>query len=224
MTNSCPESSPTHSHLLKPCMRKQSFSKQNLLFCKIHYRSVGKNSGLPFEANWLVSFPKQSWSSSEVICWPISQPNSLEIHPVKFLWQLGSFFQKSHVMHSHLTSRLPSAYEMHYDAISTRYIQHMLLYKTCIYNNIIKAHKACYAHSPSITPKISSQGLINKHEQFYLNYSPEHIFLKKYFLNTIHMNSKTLELLFTTTFSTSVPPCEPEIQWLFRPFAYHNII
>ena len=109
---------------------------------------------------------------------------------MKFLSQPGFFFQKSHVMHSHLTSRLPSAYEMHYDAISTQYIQHMLLYKTCIYHNIIKAHKACYAHSSSITPKISSQGLINKHEQFYLNYSPEHIFLTKYFLNTIHVNIK----------------------------------
>ena len=68
--------------------------------------------GLPSEANWLVSFPKQSWSSSEMICWPISQPNSPEYHLVKFLSQpCPLFLQKNHVMHSHLTSRLPSAYE-----------------------------------------------------------------------------------------------------------------
>ena len=113
---------------------------------------------------------------------------------------------------------------MHYDAISTQYIQHMLLYKTCIYNNIIKAHETCYAHSPSITPKISSHGLINKHEQFYLNYSPEHIFLQNYFVNTIHMNNETLELLFTANHPTSVPHCEPEIHGHFRPYTHHNTI
>ena len=90
----CLESSPTPSHLPKPCMRKISFSKQNLLFLKINYRSVGKNMGLPSEVNWLVSFSKQSWSSSEMICWPISQPNSLENHPVKYLSQPCSFFRK----------------------------------------------------------------------------------------------------------------------------------
>ena len=110
MITPCHESSPTHLHLPKPCMRKQSFSKQNLLFSKIYYRSVGKNMGLPSEANWLVSFPKLSWSSSEMICWPISQPNSLEYHPVKFLSQPCPFLQKScHALTP--TSRLPRAYE-----------------------------------------------------------------------------------------------------------------
>ena len=75
----------------------------------------------------------------------------------------------------------------------------MLIYKTCIYSNIIKAHKTCYAHSPSITPKISSYGLINKYEQFDLNYSTNHIISQKYFMNTIHMNNKTIGLLFTAT-------------------------
>ena len=119
----CFESSPTLSHLPKPCMRKISFSKQNLLFLKINYRSVGKNMGLPSEANWLVSFPKQSWSSSEIICWPISQPNSSENHPVKFLSQPCSFFRKF-MSCTHLNSRLPSAYEMHY-AISIIFIQYI---------------------------------------------------------------------------------------------------
>ena len=61
---------------------------------------------------------------------------------------------------------------------------------TCIYTNIIKSHKACYANSQSITPKISSHGIINKHEQFNLNHSTKHIFTQKYFVNTIHVNGK----------------------------------
>ena len=148
MTNPYPDSSSTHSHSPRPCMRKISLSKQNLLFSKIHYRSVGKKTGLPSEANVLENFPKQSWSSSEMICCTVSQPHSLNIHPVKFPSQNMFVFLKTRFMHSHLTSRLPSPYGMHYDAISTQCIQHMLLYKTCKYNNITKAHKACYAHSP----------------------------------------------------------------------------
>ena len=100
----------------------------------------------------------------------------------------------------------------------------MLIYKTCIYINIIKAHKTCYAHSPSITPKISSHGLINKYEQFNLNYSTKPIFSQKYFMNTIHVSSETLALLFTATLSTSVPLCEPEIHGHFRPHTHHNTI
>ena len=100
----------------------------------------------------------------------------------------------------------------------------MPIYKTCIYINIIKAHRTCYTHSPSITPKISSHGLINKCEQFNLNYSTKHIISQKYFMNTIHVNGETLGLLFTAIHPTSVPLCEPEIQWPFRLHAHHNII
>ena len=81
----------------------------------------GKNMGLPSEANVLENFSKQSWSSSEIICWTVSQPHSPENHPVKFLSQPCSLFQKIHVIHSHLISRLPSAYKMHY-AISIIFI------------------------------------------------------------------------------------------------------
>ena len=112
---------------------------------------------------------------------------------------------------------------MHY-AISIQYIQHMLIYKTCIYINIIKAHKTCYAHSPSITLKISSHGLIDKYEQFDLNYSTKHIISQKYFMNTIHMNGETLGLLFMTNHPTSVPLCDPKNQWPFQPHSHHNII
>ena len=124
-------------------------------------------------------------------------------------------------MHSHLISRLPGAYEMH-DAISTQFIQHMLIYKTCIYINIIKSHKTSHAHSPSIAPKISSH--VNKHEQFNLNYSTKHIISQKYFLNTIHVNSETSGLLCTANHPTSVPLCEPEFHSHFRPHTHHNTI
>ena len=85
---------------------------------------------LPSEANVLENFPKQSWSSSEMICWTVSQPHSPENHPVKFLSQSCSFFRKTRVMHSHLISRLPGAHEMHY-AISTIFIP---IYIKCIYS------------------------------------------------------------------------------------------
>ena len=65
------------------------------------------NMGLPSEANWLVSFLKQSWSSSEMICWPISQPNSPEYHPVKFLSKTFSLFFQFFMSCTHLISRLP---------------------------------------------------------------------------------------------------------------------
>ena len=84
----------------------------------------------PSEANVLENFPKQSWSSSEMICWTVSQPHSPENHPVKFLSQSCSFFRKTRVMHSHLISRLPGAHEMHY-AISTIFIP---IYIKCIYS------------------------------------------------------------------------------------------
>ena len=112
---------------------------------------------------------------------------------------------------------------MHY-VISIQFIQHMPIYKTCIYINIIKAHRTCYAHSLSITPKISSHGLINKCEQFNLNYSTKHIISQKYFMNTIHMNSETLGLLSMANHPTSVPLCEPEIHGHFRPHTHQNTI
>ena len=93
-----------------------------------------------------------------------------------------------------------------------------------IYINIIKAHKTCYAHSPSITPKISSHRLIKNYEQFDLNYSTKHIISQKYFMNTIHMNSKTLGLLFKTNHQTSVSLCELEIHGHFQLHTHHNII
>ena len=99
-------------------------------------------------------------------------------------------FQKFHVMHSHLIPRLLRAYEMHY-SISTQFISHMQIYHHA-YIYITKAHKTCYAHSSSISPKIFSHGLIYNYEQFDLNYSTKYIISQKYFKNTIHMDSEPL--------------------------------
>ena len=82
-------------------------SQQFLLFSKLYYRSIGKNMGLPSEANVLENLPKQSWSSSEMICWTVSQPHSPEIHPVKFLSKTFSFFFQFFMSCTHLISRLP---------------------------------------------------------------------------------------------------------------------
>ena len=102
MINSHPESSPTPSHLPKPRMRKHLFFlKQFLLFLKLYYRSIGKNMGLPSEANVLENLMKQSWSSFEMIYLTVSQPHSPEIHPVKFLSKkVFAFLSIFHVMHS----------------------------------------------------------------------------------------------------------------------------
>ena len=79
-------------------------------------------------------------------------------------------------------------------------------------------------NSQSVTPKISSHELINKHKQFDLNYSTKHIFSQNYFMNTIHVNSETLGLLFTANHQTSISLCEPEFHNHFRPHTHHNTI
>ena len=43
-------------------------------------------------------------------------------------------------------------------------------------------------------------------------------------MNTIHMNSETLGLLFTAKYPISVSPCEPEFYSHFRPHTHHNTI
>ena len=106
--------------------------------------------GLSSEANVLENFPKQSWSSSEIIYWTVSQLHSPENHPVKFLLQSCSFFRKTRVMHSHLISGLPGAYEMHY-AISTIFIP---IYIKCIYSQFSN-YTTCNSIISTIT-KINS--------------------------------------------------------------------
>ena len=71
--------------------------------------------------------------------------------------------------------------------------------------------------SQSITPKISSLGLIIKHEQFNLNYSTKHIISQKYFVNTIPMNSETLGLLFPAIHQSSVHFVNPNFVAISDP-------
>ena len=43
-------------------------------------------------------------------------------------------------------------------------------------------------------------------------------------MNTIHMNSETLGLLYTSKYPISVSPYEPELYSHFRPYTHHNLI
>ena len=150
---------------------KTLFSKQNLLFLKINYQISVKNMGLPSEANVLENFSKQSWSSSEMISWTVSQPHSSENHPVKFLSQPCSFFQKIHVMHSHLISRLPGAYE---NALCL--FNHFIpIYIICIYSQFYN-HTTCNSTISTITQISSferitiSSPMVYKHNYILYNY------------------------------------------------------
>ena len=110
---------------------------------------------------------------------------------------------------------------MHDANSNTIYITHANI-SSCIYLHNLN-HTTCYVISKSITPKISSLGLIIKHEQFNLNYSTKHNFTQiLIFCVTIHVNSETLGLLFTTKYPISVSPCETELYSHFRPHTHHN--
>ena len=69
---------------------------------------------------------------------------------------------------------------MHDTNSNTIYITHANI-SSCIYLHNLN-HTTCYAISQSITPKISSLGLIIKHEQFNLNSSTKHFFTQKFIL------------------------------------------
>ena len=133
----CLESSPTPSHLPKPCIRKIPFSKQNLLFLKINYRMSVKY-GTTLRGECVEELP--------VTVIVLIQNDLLDSLPTPFSGKSFceiSFvtmfvFQKTRVMHSHLISRLPGAYEMHY-AISIIFIQ---IYHLCIYSQIY-IHTTC---------------------------------------------------------------------------------
>ena len=134
---SCLESSPTPSHLPKPCMGKISFSKQNLLFLKINYRMSVKY-GTTLRDEFVGELPETVMvlirnDLVDRLPTPFSEKSSCEIpFPTMFI------FQKIHVMHSHLISRLPGHMKMHY-AFSILFIQ---IYHLCIYSQIY-IHTTC---------------------------------------------------------------------------------
>ena len=75
---------------------------------------------------------------------PFSGKSSCEI-PFAIMF----VFQKIHVMHSHLISRLPGAYE---NALR-HFMSFMIIYShTYIYINIFKSHTTCYVISTQFTP------------------------------------------------------------------------
>ena len=96
------EPSPTLSGMPKPNVRKHYFQNKRFLFSKTYYLVSVKSIGQPSEANLLDNSPKQFMGSSDMNCWTISQPNSPENLPLKFLSQPFSFFIFFHVMHSYL--------------------------------------------------------------------------------------------------------------------------
>ena len=84
---------------------KIQFSKQKIfvlkrfLFSKAYYRVSVKFIGQPPETNLLDNPPKQFMIPSDVNCWTISQHNSPENLPSKFLSQTFFLFIFFHVMH-----------------------------------------------------------------------------------------------------------------------------
>ena len=96
------EPSLTPSRMPKPNVRKYCFQNKRFLFSKTYYRVSVKSICQPSEANLLDNSLKQFMGPSDVNCWTISQPNSLENLPLKFLSQPFSFLFFFHVMHSHL--------------------------------------------------------------------------------------------------------------------------
>ena len=117
------------------------------------------------------NLPNNTWAPPTCKSRTISQHHSLENHPMTFLLQRCSFFQKIHVMHTHLISRLPRCIGNALCHFNTIYITHANISSSIYLHNL--NHNMLYKY---ITPKISSHGLINKHKQIYLNYSTKHIF------------------------------------------------
>ena len=94
---------------------KYSFQNKSFLFSKTYYRVSVKFIGQLSEVNLLDNPPKQFMDPSNVNCWTISQHNSLENLPSKFLSQ--TFFVFVSISCHALTPNIlgcPSAYGMHY--------------------------------------------------------------------------------------------------------------
>ena len=79
---------------------KSQFLKKKLFVLENLLPRFGKYIGLPSEANLFDNLPKQFMGPSDVNCWTISQHNSLENLPSKFLSQTFFIFIFFHVMDS----------------------------------------------------------------------------------------------------------------------------
>ena len=88
-------------HICLSQMRvKSQFSKQKLFVLENLLPSFGKIIGQPSEENLLDNPPKQFMGPSDLNCWTISQHNSPENLPLKFLSQTFFIFFHFRVMHS----------------------------------------------------------------------------------------------------------------------------
>ena len=124
-------------------------------------------------------------------------------------------------MHSHLTSRFPNAYEMHCDVISITHITHANI-SPCIYSHNLN-HTIILCNFSFHHIKISSRGLMIKHEQFDLNYSTNTLFHKNYFENTVSGIVKpSVTIIEKSQFLGS--PCEPAFHGHFRPHSNQYMI
>ena len=124
------ESVLTLSRMLKPNVRKTSFSKQKLFVLENIIPSFGKYIGLPSEANCWIIFSKQSWDSLQDELLDHSprqffEKSSLEI---SFTTIFHFSFLSCHALTPNFLG-CPYAYEMNY-AISK---PHVPIYQLCIY-------------------------------------------------------------------------------------------
>ena len=108
---------------------KLQFSKQKLFVLENLLPRFGKHIGLPSEANLLDNLPKQFMGPSDVNCWTISQHNSPENLPLKFLSQtffyLFSFMSCTRSKYSRVPQCIRNALCQSQQLIR--------IYKTCIY-------------------------------------------------------------------------------------------
>ena len=74
-----------HTCLSQMREKKYSFQNKSFFFSKTYYRVLVKFIGQPSETNLLDNPLKQFMSPSDVNCWTISQHNSPENLPSKFL-------------------------------------------------------------------------------------------------------------------------------------------
>ena len=152
--NPCLESSPTPSHMPKPnASNIISFQNKIFLFSKTHYR-ISVNT-LDYPLRRIARYFSETVMvliRSDLL--DNSPRKFFEKSSLKFLSQTFLFcFISCHVLTPNILG-CPSAYGMYY--ANSKIV--ILIYKTCIYINIIKSHKSCYANSPSITPKLAHMG------------------------------------------------------------------
>ena len=117
-----------HTCLSQYASKNIQFSQQKFFVLENLLPSFGKIIWTTLRGELLDNSPKQSWSSSEVICWTSLPGNSSENLPSKLLSQTFSFCFISCLALTPNILGCPSAYGMHY-ANSKSFI---LIQFTCI--------------------------------------------------------------------------------------------